>query len=94
MELKDLGARGRMGRQVCATVEEAPDTCRTHPDLARAGSSHREDQPKASVPCPCQNGRKTAVASGHSRTPRMASDLGMGRLTHCVKHTSKQWFTW
>ena len=44
----------------------------------------------ASVPCPCQNGRKTAVAHGHSRTPRTASDLGMGWLTRCVKHTSKQ----
>ena len=44
----------------------------------------------ASVPCPCQNGRKTAVAHGHSRTPRTASDLGMSWLTRCVKHTSKQ----
>ena len=42
------------------------------------------------VPHPCQNERKTAVASGHSRTPRTASDLGSGRLTRCVKHTSKQ----
>jgi hypothetical protein len=38
----------------------------------------------------CQNGRETAVISGHSRTPRTASDLGMGWLTRCVKHTSKQ----
>ena len=46
----------------------------------------------AFVPCPCQNGRKTAVASGHSWTSRTASDLGMGWLTRCVKHTSKQPF--
>jgi hypothetical protein len=39
----------------------------------------------AFVPCPCQNGRKTAVARGHSRTPRTASDLGTGRLTRRVK---------
>jgi hypothetical protein len=45
------------------------------------------------VPCPCQNERKTAVASGHSRTSRTASDLGMGWLTRCVKHTSKQLVT-
>jgi hypothetical protein len=44
----------------------------------------------SAVPCPCQNGRKTAVISGHPRAPRMAFDLGMHRLTRCVKHTSKQ----
>jgi hypothetical protein len=42
------------------------------------------------VPRPCQNGRETAVISGRSRTLRTASDLGMGWLTRCVKHTSKQ----
>jgi len=61
------------------------------PVVVRASSSHREDQSEgqsASVPCPCQNGRKTAVASGQPRAPRRASDLGMGWLTRCVKHTS------
>jgi hypothetical protein len=33
------------------------------------------------VPLPCQNGRETAVASGHVRATRTASDLGMCRLT-------------
>jgi hypothetical protein len=28
------------------------------------------------VPCPCQNGRETAVISGRSRTPQTVSDLG------------------
>ena len=42
------------------------------------------------MPCPCQNGRETAVNSGRSRAPRTASDLGIGWLTRCVKHTSKQ----
>jgi hypothetical protein len=37
------------------------------------------------VPCPCQNGRKTAVTSGHPRALRTVSDLGMCRLTRCVK---------
>jgi hypothetical protein len=42
------------------------------------------------VPRSCQNERRTAVASGHSRIPRTASDLGMGWLTCCGKHTSNQ----
>jgi len=42
-------------------------------DVTRRGSC---------VPRPCQNGRETAVASGHSRTTRTASDLGMGWLTY------------
>ena len=42
----------------------------------------------ASVQCPCQNGREAAVARGHSWTSRTGSDLGMGWLTRCVKHTS------
>jgi hypothetical protein len=51
---------------------------------------HPEQQRLVAHPRPCQNRRKTAVASGHSRTSRTASDLGMGWLTRCVKHTSKQ----
>jgi len=43
-----------------------------------------------SVPGSCQNGRETAVTSGHPRAARTASGLGMGWLTRCVKHTSKQ----
>ena len=43
------------------------------------------------VPLPaCQNGRNTAVASGHSRTSRTAAILGMGWLTRFVKHSFKQ----
>ena len=42
------------------------------------------------VPCPCQNGRETAVISGRSRAPRTAADLGTCRLTRCVKRPSKQ----
>jgi hypothetical protein len=60
-----------------------------HAPVVRIERISRRGQ-SASVPCPCQNGRKTAVASGHSRTSRTASDLGMGWLTRCVKHTSKQ----
>jgi hypothetical protein len=44
----------------------------------------------AAVPRPCQNGRKTAVISGHPRASRTASDLGKRRLTRCVKRPSKQ----
>ncbi len=42
------------------------------------------------VPHLCQNGRKTAVASGHPRVIRTASDPGMRRLTPCAKRPSKQ----
>jgi hypothetical protein len=42
------------------------------------------------VPHPCQNERQTAATSGHPRTPRMASDLDMRRLTPCLKQPSKQ----
>jgi hypothetical protein len=54
-----------------------------------AAAVYRQARRKPCVLCPCQNGRKTAVASGQSRTLRTASDLGMGWLTRCVKHTSK-----
>jgi len=47
-------------------------------------------QDAAFVPHLCQNGRETAVASGHSRAPRTTSDLGTRRLTHCAKRPSKQ----
>jgi len=30
------------------------------------------------VPHPCRNWQKTVVISSYSRTPRIASDLGMG----------------
>ncbi len=43
-----------------------------------------------SVPIPCQNGRQTAVISGHPRAPRTASTLGSPRLTPCLKRPSKQ----
>ena len=42
------------------------------------------------MPRACQKGRRTAVTSGHQRTPRTASDLGLGRLTPCLKRPSKQ----
>ena len=44
----------------------------------------------ATAPDACQNGRKTAVTSGHARALRTASDLGMRRLTPCLKRPSKQ----
>ncbi len=44
----------------------------------------------ASVPRPCQNGRQTAVTSGRLRALRTASDVGMRRLTPCLKRPSKQ----
>ena len=53
-----------------------------HPELTR------EAWMATAVPCPCQNGRKTAVNSGRSRAPRTASDLGTYRLTRCVKRPS------
>jgi hypothetical protein len=37
------------------------------------------------VPYPCQNRRKTTVASGHPRTPLTASELGTRRSTPCAK---------
>jgi hypothetical protein len=37
------------------------------------------------VPLSCQNGRKTAVASGHPRASRSAPDLDWRRLTPCLK---------
>ena len=42
------------------------------------------------VPYPCQNRRKTTVASGHPRTPLTASELGTRRSTPCAKRPSKQ----
>ena len=42
------------------------------------------------VPLTCQNGRKTAVTSGHPWAPGTASNLGTRRLTPCVKRPSKQ----
>jgi hypothetical protein len=44
----------------------------------------------APVPHACQNGRKTAGTTGHSRAPRTISDLDMRRLTPSVKRPSKQ----
>ena len=41
-------------------------------------------------PLTCQDGRETAVTSGHPRASGTASDLGTCRLNRCVKHTSKQ----
>jgi hypothetical protein len=66
-------------------------SCALYQEYESAFSSHQEGQPKvrsASVPRPCQNGRKTAVARGHSRAPRTASDLDKRRLTRCVKRPS------
>ncbi len=45
-------------------------------EQGRAGSLH-----PGGVPCPCQNGRKTAVTSGQPRAIRTAADLRMRRLT-------------
>jgi hypothetical protein len=56
----------------------------------RPGLNGRAMNLGVSMPCPCQNGRKTAVARGHSGTSGTASELGIGWLTRCVKHTSKQ----
>jgi hypothetical protein len=47
----------------------------------------------ASVPRPCQNGRETAVTSGHPRATQTASEQDVRRLTLCVKRPSKQWVT-
>ena len=68
-------------------------SCTLYRRKESAFSSHQEDQPK--VPrriraCPRQKGRKTTATSGHSQTPRTASDLGTYRLTRCVKRTSKR----
>jgi hypothetical protein len=46
-------------------------------------------QSPGTVPYPCQNGRETAVISGHSRAPRAVSDVGVRRLTPCLKRPSK-----
>jgi hypothetical protein len=40
-----------------------------------------------SVPRACQNGRETAVTSGHPWISRTASDLDTCRLTPCLKTT-------
>jgi hypothetical protein len=37
---------------------------------------------------PCQNGRRSAVISGHLRAPQTIPDLSTGRLTPCLKRPS------
>lgn len=46
---------------------------------------HPEQQRLVAHPRSCQNGRETAVTSGHPWALRTTSDLGMRRLTPCLK---------
>jgi len=70
------------------------ERCQTLADEGKqVGRIHAQDDDswtwlRAVMPRACQNRRRTAVTSGHPRTPRTASDLGTGTLTRCVKRPS------
>ena len=64
------------------------------PHMRCAAPFDREQGPADSlhpggVPRPCQNGRNTAVTSGHPRTPRTIADLGVRRSDLSAKRTPK-----
>ena len=87
--------------QLCATYAEyflwhlgtflgSPDGLPRAVVREQCEAMQRQARRKPCVPHTCQFGRSVTVSSGHSRTSRTAFDLRTGRLTRCVKHTSKQ----
>src|SRR6516164_1587299 len=93
--VRALSARAAT-RRMTATHQNvvAIDPDRADPSPDRGGDLRSREPGSGgvppSVPHPCQNGRQTAVISGHSRAIGIASELDTCRLTPCLKRPSKQ----